>query len=64
MENSVTLISRSGKASGMYSKEWNSKFDDDSIGPLNLKRDIDNLDIILSNNSVNTLSNTKEIHYS
>ena len=64
MENSVTLISRSGKATGMYSKEWNSKFDDDSISPLNLKQDVDNLDIILSNNSVNTLSNTKEIHFS
>ena len=32
----AVLISRSGKATGKYSKEWNSKLDDDSIRPINL----------------------------
>ena len=30
----AVLISRSGKATGKYSKEWNSKLDDDSIHPI------------------------------
>ena len=57
------LISRSGKATGKYSKEWNNKLDDDSILPMDFERDVDNLNI-MSNSSVNTLPNTEEIQYS
>ena len=59
----AVLISRSDKATGKYSKEWNSKLDDDSIGAIDFEWDVDNL-YIMSNNSVNTLLNTKEIQYS
>ena len=60
----AVLISRSGKATGKYSKEWNSKLDDDdSIHPIDFERDVDNLHI-MSNSSVNTLPNTEEIQYS
>ena len=58
----AVLISRSGKATGKYSKEWNSKLDDDSICPKDFERDVDNLHI-MSNSSVNTLPNTEEIQY-
>ena len=57
------LISRSGKATGKYSKEQNSKFDNDSIRPIDFERGVDNLQI-MSNSSVNTLPNTEEIQYS
>ena len=57
------LISISGKATGKYSKEWNSQLNDDSICPTDFERDVDNLNI-MSNSSVNTLPNTKEIQYS
>ena len=56
-------ISRSGKATGKYSKEWNSKLDDESICPIDFDLDVDNLHI-MSNISVNTLPNTEEIQYS
>ena len=59
----AVLISRSGKANGKYSKEWNSKLDDDSIHPIDFERDVDNLHI-MSNSSVNTLPSTEEIQYS
>ena len=59
----AVLISRSGKATGKYSKEWNSKLDDNSIRPIDFEQDIHNLHI-MSNNSVNTLPNTEEIQYS
>ena len=59
----AVLISRSGKATGKYSKEWNSKLDDDSICPKDFERDVDNLPI-MSNSSVNTLPSTEEIQYS
>ena len=59
----AVLISRSGKATGKYSKEWNSKLDDDSICPKDFERDVDNLHI-MSNSSVNTLPSTEEIQYS
>ena len=59
----AVLISRSGKATDKYSKEWNSKLDDDSIHPIDFERDVDNLHI-MSNSSVNTLPNTEEIQYS
>ena len=62
MEN-AGLISRSGKATGKYSKRWNSKLDDDSIHPIDFEGDMDNLNMI-SNSSVNTLPNTDEIQYS
>ena len=55
------VISRSGKATGKYSKEWSRKLDDDNICPVDFERDVDNLHII-SNSSVNTLPNTEEIH--
>ena len=58
----AVLISRSGKAIGKYSKEWNSKLDDNSIRPIDFERDVDNLHI-MSNSSVNTLPNTEEIQY-
>ena len=58
----AVLISRSGKAIGKYSKEWNSKLDDNSICPINFERNVDNLH--MSNNSLNTLQNTEEIQYS
>ena len=57
------LISRSGKATGKYSKEQNSKFDNDSIRLIDFERGVDNLQI-MSNSSVNTLPNTEEIQYS
>ena len=50
----AVLISRSGKAIGKYSKEWNSKLDDNSIRPINFEQNVDNLHI-MSNNSLNTL---------
>ena len=56
------LISRSGKTTSKYSKEWNSKLDDDSIRPTDFERDVDNLHI-MSNSSVTTLPNTEEIQY-
>ena len=59
----AVLISRSGKATDKYSKEWNSKLDDDSIHPIDFERDVDNLHI-MSNSRVNTLPNTEEIQYS
>ena len=59
----AVTISRSGKATGKYSKEWNSKLDDNSIRPIDFERDVDNLHI-MSNSSVNTLPNTEEIQYS
>ena len=59
----AVLISRSGKANGKYSKEWNSKLDDDSIHPIDFERDVDNLHI-MSHSSVNTLLITVEIQYS
>ena len=59
----AVLISRSGKATGKYSKEWNSKLDDNSIRSIDFERDVDNLHI-MSNSSVNTLPNTEEIQYS
>ena len=59
----AVLISKSGKATGKYSKEWNSKLDDDSIRPIDFTRDVDNLHI-MSNSSVNTLPNTAEMQCS
>ena len=59
----VTLISRSNKATGKLSKKWNSKIDDYRICVIDFVYDVDNIDII-SNSSVNALSNTKEIQYS
>ena len=56
----AVLISRSGKTTGKYSKEWNSKLDDDSIRPIDIEQDVD----IMSDSSVNTLPNTEEIQYS
>ena len=58
----VVLISRSSKATGKYSKEWNSKLDDDRICIIDFEQDADHLH--MSNSSVNTLPNTKEIQYS
>ena len=57
------LISRSVKATEKYSKEWNSKFDNDSICPTDFEQDEDNL-CMMSNSSVNTLPNTEEMQYS
>ena len=59
----AVLISRSGKATGKYSQEWNNKLDDNSIRHIDFERDVDNLHI-MSNSSVNTLPNTEEIQYS
>ena len=42
----AVLISRSGKATGKYSKEWNSKLYDNSIRPIDFERDVDNLHIM------------------
>ena len=39
----AVLISRSGKATGIYSKEWNSRIDDDSICSRDSDRDVDNV---------------------
>ena len=58
----AVLNSRSGKVTGQYSKEWNGQLDDDSIRPIDFERDADNLHI-MSNSSVNTLPNTKEMQY-
>ena len=58
----AVLISGSRKANGKYSKEWNSKLDDDSIHPIDFERDVDNLHI-MSHSSVNTLSNTEELQH-
>ena len=54
---------RSGKATGKYIKEWNSKLDDDSICPIDFERDVYNLHIML-NSTVNTLPHTEEIQCS
>ena len=59
MESSNICL-RSAKANGKYSKEWNRKLNDDSIRSIDFEQGVDNPDIILSNNSVNT----KEIDYS
>ena len=59
----AALISRSGKATGKYSKEWNSKFKDCSIHPTDFEWNVDNLHI-MSHISANTLPNTKEMQYS
>ena len=59
----AVLISRSGKATGKYSREWNNKLDYNSICPIDFELDVDNLHI-MSDSTVNTLPNTKEIQYS
>lgn len=53
----ATSVSRSGKTTGKYNKELNRKLTDDRIHPIDFEQDVDNLDIILSNNSVNTEKN-------
>ena len=55
----AVLISRSGKATGKYSKKWNSKVDDDRIRSIDFERDVDNLHI-MSSSSVNTFQIPKK----
>ena len=62
-DNEWRTAVRSGKTTGKCSKEWNSKFIDDSIHPIDFEGNVDNLHI-MSNISANTLPNTEEMQYS
>ena len=59
--NTAKLISRAGKATGKYSKAWNSQFTDASIKSIDFERDVSDLKNIknypeLNDNTTNDIS--------
>ena len=59
----ATLISRAGKATGKYNKEWNSKIDDERIRAVDFECDVSDIEII-PKNSRNCNQSVDEIRFS
>ena len=60
----VTLISRLGKATGKYSKAWKSKLDDGTMQLIDFERDVVSLEHLTKPsafNATNPQTNTKEV---